>query len=76
MKVIESIWFTHQTQCVGIVVAECEVTKQRKAYIGVGKGDDEQADIHSILNWGAKLTPGTLGVVMSLLQERPSEPQR
>jgi hypothetical protein len=53
MRVVDAIWFNK----IGIVLAEDEVTKERKAYIAQGRGDDEQEDIEHIKNFGRKLHP-------------------
>ena len=51
MKVIETLWFTNKHGCIGIVVAEEDVTGERKAYIGPASGTDEKADTEQILAW-------------------------
>lgn len=59
VKVLESIWFTNnQGGTTGIIIVE-EVTGDRKAYIGVGNGIDEKADIEDILAWGSEFSLDT-----------------
>jgi len=54
-EVVSVFWFTHVFSCIGIVIAKDTITGERKAYMGVGKGICEKADIFSILDWGAKV---------------------
>jgi hypothetical protein len=42
---------------VGAVLCRDAVTDELKAYIGVGIGDSEDADIRLIADWGAKVDP-------------------
>ena len=49
-KIIESLWFTG-VSTIGIVVTENDVGK-RKAYIGLGFGDDPKADEQRIASDG------------------------
>lgn len=68
MKIIDKIWFTHGNNCIGIIIAENETTKERKAYIGCGFGLDEGADAYNILDWGAKFPLSTLESILKLLK--------
>ncbi len=57
MKINHATWFTLRTgQCIGIVVGEDEVTKKKKAYIGTGKGIDEEADKKKIVEQGTSVS--------------------
>lgn len=49
MKVLDWIWFSGR-HCIGIVLIE--IFGEHKAYIGVGAGRDEKADIEFISNYG------------------------
>ncbi|GAH81524.1 unnamed protein product [marine sediment metagenome] len=61
MKVLEAIWFTNnQGGTSGIIIVEEDVTGNRKAYIGVGNGIDEKADIEDILAWGSEFSLDTI----------------
>lgn len=56
MKPIDAIWFSNMTSTagiVGIVVVEDEKTKERKAYIGIGEGNDEKLDTKRIMDFGS-----------------------
>jgi len=57
MKIIDNTWFNGT---IGIVIVESEATKERKAYIGVGEGHDENRDIQSIANHGTPVLVETL----------------
>lgn len=54
MEFIDVIWFTG-LQTVGIVIGKDETTGKIKAYIGVGKGYNEKADIRKIMNHGNRI---------------------
>ena len=47
MKQLDTIWFSG-LETIGIVIGEDEITGERKAYIGTGKGYSEEADIQHI----------------------------
>lgn len=55
MKTIEIIWFTTFDGTLGITVIEEDVTGDRKAYIGVVKGNNEKVDEKRIVAFGQKL---------------------
>ncbi len=56
MNVLEAIWFTtRKAGTVGVIVAEDEVTKERKVYVGQASGLDETTDAQWILDWGVRL---------------------
>jgi len=54
-KIIDCIWFT-STRTVGIIVTEDERTKERRAYIGVVDGDNEELDKLYIKEHGAPVS--------------------
>ncbi len=50
-NVLGQVWFTlRQDQIIGIVLMNNG--HEDKAYIGMGKGEDEQSDVDFILAWG------------------------
>lgn len=54
-KTLDKTWFaTGHGHCIGIVLCEDEVTKEKKAYISVVSGEDEEADTQDIKENGAK----------------------
>ncbi len=58
MKILDTIWFTPMSgHTLGIVMGEDEVTKERKAYIGVAEGYDEHTDTRIIADTGVKIYP-------------------
>lgn len=69
MEIKQAIWFTPggQSQCIGIVIGEDEKTHEKKAYIGLGQGHDEQSDIRHILDWGAKVSREILEQMLKAL---------
>ena len=70
MKVIETLWFTNLKGCIGIVVVEEDVTGDRKAYIGVVDGLNEQTDREALLAWGNKFFIDTALRLRHLLTEK------
>ncbi len=55
MKILKANWFTPMgNTLIGIVYGEDEVTKEKKAYIGIGNGYDEKEDSEHIAETGAK----------------------
>ncbi len=67
MKVIETLWFNGFKGSVGIVVIEEDVTKKRKAYIGVASGKDEKLDTDGIISWGQRFSLDTAKKLVYLL---------
>jgi hypothetical protein len=59
-KILEVFWFTAGNCTIGVVVLEDSVTREHKAYIGQGRGIDEDADALFIAEQGAKILPETL----------------
>ena len=59
MKIVEKLWFTNEQGTIGIIIIEENFTQDRKAYIGIGKGKDEQKDAEAILAWGNKFSLDT-----------------
>lgn len=60
MKVIDTLWFTNRYGTIGIVTVEEDVTGDRKAYIGIGRGIDKKVDTDLILAWGNMFSVDTL----------------
>ena len=55
-NVIKVFWFSDSTSpCYGIVAIKDPITKEVKAYCGLGHGADEQYDIRSIRTVGSKV---------------------
>ena len=59
-SLIDVYWFTQPTGSFGIITILNEITNERKAYIGAIRGENEDDDIRSIYEHGAKLLPETL----------------
>lgn len=56
-----SVWFsTPAGETIGIVMGQDPITKQKKAYIGVGSGHNEYIDQEVIAEHGAPIHPQTL----------------
>lgn len=51
MKFIKAFWFGK----IGIVVGEDVITKEKKAYMGLGEGHDEGLDVGTIMEKGTKV---------------------
>ena len=60
MRPIHVYWFTCMTGTIGVVVGEDNVTKEKKAYIGVAAGFDQDADTKTVMELGAPLSLGWL----------------
>ena len=71
MKVLESLWFANSTGTVGIVIGEDEMTKKRKAYIGVAEGITEELDINSISQLGSPLSLECVKNIHALMTNNP-----
>ena len=59
MKVIDTLWFTNIKGTAGLVILEEDVTGDRKAYIGVVDGLNEQTDREALLAWGNRFSLDT-----------------
>lgn len=60
MIIKETIWFTtHFGETIGVVLGEDNVTKVKKAYMGIGDGKDPEFDEKKILEWGTRIDPAT-----------------
>ncbi len=55
---VEAIWFSDMKGCCGIIVIKDEETKEKKIMIGVVPGQNEEADLRHIKEWGTEITPG------------------
>ena len=66
MEVIDITWFTTE-HTIGIVVIKNEVG-QLKAYIGVGKGGDEEQDTKYIFENGARIHKDQLQQIINKLE--------
>jgi len=56
MRPIHVYWFTCMTGAIGVVVGEDNVTKEKKAYIGIVSGFNEEADTKTVMELGAPLS--------------------
>lgn len=67
MKVMKTVWFPikNSNMVVGIVVA---LTANLNAYIGIGKGGNEEDDIANIINQGIKIRPSQLRDILKFLE--------
>jgi len=66
MKIIHSEWFTG-SNVIGIVVGEDYVTEDRKAYIGIGVGVDEEDDEKLIATMGVPVSKESLQKIIDKL---------
>ncbi len=53
MKIIDTLWMTGKGT-VGLVACENDIG-EKKFYIGVGEGFNEELDKQNIADWGAKV---------------------
>ena len=67
MKPIHDIWFQSVGGSCGIIVAENELTGERKAYIGVASGLSIEHDTRMIMELGTKVTVERLKEVLEYL---------
>ena len=70
MKVLDKMWFTTMSGAIGFVVAEDELTKERKAYIGGAPGFSEEEDTKMIMTLGCKVNIGMLKAVIASLEKQ------
>jgi len=54
MKAINKTWFNNSKGCIGVVLAENEYGQ--KAYISSVPGHDEESDVRTIMDWGARIS--------------------
>ena len=54
-KIVYKVWFTIGNQCIGLIITENELTKERRACIGTCSGDDETKDANQIKECGASV---------------------
>lgn len=74
MKVLHSYWFSDMTGGhIGVVIGEDEMTKERKAYIGIAGGYNQEADIAAIAARGQKLYPAVLEWILGKLKPHKSK---
>lgn len=73
MKVLRTYWFSDMMGGqMGVVVGEDEITKERKAYIGIAGGSDQEADTERISTRGQKLLPAVLEEILRQLKPEKS----
>lgn len=68
MKKIADYWFHSPGGLCGVIVAEDEFTGERRAYVGVGTGDDYMEDRERILDYGTKLPLTRIEEILALLK--------
>jgi hypothetical protein len=70
MKILDSLWFTSFSYlgCLGIVIAENE-EGERKAYVGMGFGLNQEEDERRIAREGSKLPLESVQLILRLLGE-------
>ena len=74
MKILYTYWFSDMMGGqIGVVVGEDEITKERKAYIGIAGGQDQQADVEAISTRGQKLFPALLEEILRRLKPDKSK---
>lgn len=69
MKIIETIWFTGMYGCCGIVLGEDVITGDRRAYLGVHRGVDEESDRALIADGGSHLSRATIEGILKFLDK-------
>ena len=69
MKILESFWFSGEFGCIGIVVGEDTLTKERKAYIHTCSGVSEEGDSNHILETGSPVMEYQVSRIAELLKE-------
>lgn len=76
MKLIHVTWFTRE-ECFGIAVGEDEITKERKAYIGIVQGNHEEIDAMHLLANGSKIALSMLEEIVMVMrkEDNPGEGQ-
>lgn len=69
MKIIGTVWFTNMDgHCIGIVTIENDIG-ERKAYIGLGEGRDEEVDAQHIAENGAPVYKAFIRGVLDMLNK-------
>lgn len=68
MKKIADYWFHSPGGLCGVIVAEDESTGERRAYVGVGTGDDYMEDRERVLDYGTKLPLTRIVEILNLLK--------
>lgn len=71
MKILADYWFIDMRGgTMGIVVGEDECTGERKAYIGVGAGYNQETDRHFISEYGQKLPISFIEELLNYLKSK------
>lgn len=65
MKTLRDYWFTTMNGTIGVVIGEDKLTGERKGYIGMAGGHNQQADIEVILEYGS---PISIPILQEILQ--------
>lgn len=69
MRVTGTYWFSGMTGMLGIVTGEDEMTGEKKAYIGVVDGQDEEADTERIRQLGSPVSAAVLSEIAEKLSK-------
>lgn len=70
MKIFDSVWFNGEFGKIGIVVVKNN-GKDIRAYIGLAKGRNEQADERMIAHYGTPLYLKTVRLLYNMLEPIP-----
>lgn len=86
MKILDAVWFTPippawlqavamsgVSLTIGVVLGQDEVTGQKKAYIGYGRGRDEGEDSGFIASHGSPIPLEAVGVLFGTMEGRGEE---
>jgi hypothetical protein len=68
MKIEHTYWFSPGTGHIGVVIGEDTFTREKKAYIGVVAGFDQEADTKTVAELGARLSREVLLEMAELLK--------
>lgn len=64
MKILDTMWFNSRGGHCGLVIGEDEVTGEKKAYIGVVSGTNEEADTKEVAEWGCRVNLSRLNGII------------
>ncbi|KKN28987.1 hypothetical protein LCGC14_0848530 [marine sediment metagenome] len=73
MLILDTIWLTGMYGNIGIVLGEDSITGEKKAYIGVHTGHDEDSDREMVASGGAKLRKETVESILRHFDKEEEE---
>ena len=73
-RVVDTLWFTNMKGVIGIVILAEDVTNDRKAYISVVDGHDQNVDTQTVISYGNPLSVDTIERLLYGLGERRLRP--